>query len=344
MSTTSTSPDSTAAAAKEGFQPIAAHGLIADCNSAALVDDHGSISWLCLPRYDSPAVFARILDPDGGHWSITPTEPYRTERRYLPGTLVLETTFTTESGSVKLTDAMAFAEGQRDHELGMGAPHLVLRSVEGLVGEVELALELAPRPEYGLVKPLFRETETRRTDVRRAQPDRRQLRRADLDRGLDDAREVHRQGIARGSGSRCNGRRRRARHRSRFPAERVAERIEDTVAGWRSWEDEHDIYEGPHRELVRLSARVLKGLTYRPTGAIVAAPTTSLARDGRRGAQLGLPLLVDPRREPDDRSAVHRGVLGRGGGVRLVHDQLGRAVVRASARCRSCTGSAASTT
>src|SRR5205085_11363117 len=61
-----------------------------------------------------------------------------------------------------------------------------------------------------------------------------------------------------------------------FAAEQVAERLADTIAGWRSWEDEHDIYEGPHRELVRLSSRVLKGLTYRPTGAIVAAPTTSL--------------------------------------------------------------------
>ena len=61
-----------------------------------------------------------------------------------------------------------------------------------------------------------------------------------------------------------------------FAPERVVPRIEDTVAGWRSWEEEHDIYEGPHRELVRLSSRVLKGLTYRPTGAIVAAPTTSL--------------------------------------------------------------------
>ena len=160
MSTTHPRPAMMTASTRDRFQPIGAHGLIADCNSAALVDDHGSISWLCLPRYDSPAVFARILDPDGGHWSITPTEPYRTERRYLPGTLVLETTFTTESGSVKLTDAMAFAEGQRHHELGMGAPHLFLRLVEGVVGEVELALELAPRPEYGLVKPLFRETES----------------------------------------------------------------------------------------------------------------------------------------------------------------------------------------
>src|SRR5579884_1656972 len=80
------------------FRPIAEYGLLADCNSAALVDRDGSISWLCLPRYDSAAVFARILDPAGGHWSIAPTQPYRSERRYLPGTLVIETTFATGTG------------------------------------------------------------------------------------------------------------------------------------------------------------------------------------------------------------------------------------------------------
>jgi alpha,alpha-trehalase len=152
-------PGANAADAATEFQRIGAYGLLADCNSAALVDRAGSISWLCLPRYDSPAIFARILDPDGGHWLIRPTGDYRSERQYLPGTLVIETTFTTDLGSVKLRDAMVFAEEQRHHELGRGAPHMLLRLVEGVVGEVELELELAPRPEYGLVRPLFRQTD-----------------------------------------------------------------------------------------------------------------------------------------------------------------------------------------
>src|SRR5215210_7773473 len=97
--------------------PIADYGMLADCASAALVTRDGSIDWLCLPRYDSPAIFARLLDPDGGHWSIRPTVDYTSERRYLPGTLVIETTFTTDSGQVRLTDAMAFADGQRGHDL-----------------------------------------------------------------------------------------------------------------------------------------------------------------------------------------------------------------------------------
>src|SRR4051812_47602083 len=140
-----------------GFRPIADYGLLADCTSSALVDRDGSIDWLCLPHYDSPGVFARILDPDAGHWSIAPSGPSTAERRYVPGTLVVETTFRTPSGVVRLTDAMAFAPGQRGHDLGRDAPHEILRLVTGVEGEVELEVELAPRPEYGLVKPLFRQ-------------------------------------------------------------------------------------------------------------------------------------------------------------------------------------------
>src|SRR3954447_10808675 len=143
--------------ARDGdFQPIADYGLLADCTSAAQVDRAGSIDWLCLPHYDSPAVFSRLLDPAAGHWSITPTAPFEGERRYLPGSPVIETTFRTDTGTVRLTDALTFQPGQRGHDLGRDAPHELLRAVEGVEGEVELRYELAPRPEYGLVKPLFR--------------------------------------------------------------------------------------------------------------------------------------------------------------------------------------------
>src|SRR5215210_1765158 len=130
--------------------PIADYGLLADCNGSALVDGAGSIDWLCMPRYDSAAIFARLLDPDAGHWSIRPSGAFRAERRYVPGSLAVETTFTTATGRVRLTDVMAASEGQRGHDLGFDAPHEVLRAVDGLAGEVELVMELAPRPEYGL--------------------------------------------------------------------------------------------------------------------------------------------------------------------------------------------------
>jgi GH15 family glucan-1,4-alpha-glucosidase len=259
-----------------GSQPIAEYGLLADCNSAALVARDGSIDWLCLPRYDSESVFGRILDPDAGHWSIRPVGAFTSERRYLPGTLVIETAFTTETGSVKLSDALAFARGQRGHDLGYDAPHELLRSVEGVSGEVELVFELAPRTEYGLVRPLFRmEGDGGRTF---GGPNRIGVR-AGVPVEIEDV--TMRAAFTVSVGDRVGFSLRWIPTEAHEPPaatapEDVAARIDDTVEGWRSWEADHDIYEGPHRELVRLSSRVLKGLTYRPTGAIVAAPTTSL--------------------------------------------------------------------
>src|SRR5215210_8181611 len=136
--------------------PVADYGLLADCNGSALLDRAGSIDWLCMPRYDSPATFARLLDPDAGHWTIRPAGSFEAERRYLPGTLAIETTFTTDTGTVRMIDAMAAAEGQRGHDLGFDAPHELLRAVEGVEGDVAMVVELAPRPEYGLIRPLIR--------------------------------------------------------------------------------------------------------------------------------------------------------------------------------------------
>src|SRR3954451_9273300 len=276
MITATNEPAAATADERGAFTPIGEYGLLADCNSAALVGRDGSIDWLCLPRYDSDAIFARILDPDGGHWSIRPTGEYAVERRYVPGSLVIETTFTTATGVVRMRDAMAFAPGQRGHDLGYDAPHEVVRSVEGVSGSVELEMELVPRPEYGLVRPLIRVVGggaktfggPNRIEVSSS---------AALD--LRDA-GVH-AAFAVGAGERFGFAMVWAAPEHRDPPrptapDAVAERVDDVVAAWRSWEGEHDVYCGPHRELVRHSARVLKGLTYRPTGAVVAAPTTSL--------------------------------------------------------------------
>jgi len=255
--------------------PLADYGLLADCNSAALVARDGSIDWLCLPRYDSDAVFSRMLDPDAGHWSIRPAAAYTTVRRYRPGTLVIETTFTTDTGTLLLTDVMASAEGQRGHDLGFDAPHEVLRSVEALSGTVEVAMELAPRPEFGLIKPLVR---LERGGFRTFGAGRIAVR-ADVPLAVEDATISATFTLRQGERQGFSLRYAPPEHRGApqpTPAARVSERIEDTAEAWRSWEAEHDIYHGSHRELVRMSSRVLKGLTYRPTGAVVAAPTTSL--------------------------------------------------------------------
>jgi GH15 family glucan-1,4-alpha-glucosidase len=220
-------------------------------------------------------VFSRILDPDGGHFSIRPTDSYSSERRYLPATLMIETTFTTESGRAKLVDALAFLDGQRHHELGVQSPHLLLRLVEGVEGEVEFGLELAPRPEYGLVKPLFRQT---RTGGRTFGGPNQLVISAGVPTTIEDStmRATFTVAAAQRIGFAVQWVAPEGPVPEPIAPELIASWIEDTGEGWRSWEDEHDIYQGPHRELVRLSARVLKGLTYRPTGGIVAAPTTSL--------------------------------------------------------------------
>ena len=257
------------------FEPIASYGMLSDCSSAALVSRTGSIDWLCLPRFDSPALFARLLDPRAGHWSIRPAGPFEVVRRYLPGTLVLETTFTTATGTVRLVDALGFRHGQRGHELGLGVPHELLRSLEALAGSVEMVMQLAPRPEYGLVRPLLRITEAGARTF--GGPNQIALS-SGVPLAVEDA--ALRAAFTARSGERVGFCLVWAPAETRPPEScaphDVPARIADTVEGWRSWEADHDIYEGPHRELIRVSSRVLKGLSYRPTGAIVAAATASL--------------------------------------------------------------------
>src|SRR4051812_13524540 len=257
------------------FKPIADYGLLSDCNTSALVSRDGSIDWLCMPRFDSPALFARILDPEAGHWTIAPAVRSSVERRYAAGTLVAETQFASDTGRLRLTDGMAFADGQRKHELGNDAPHELLRVVEGLEGEVEIEFELAARPEYGLVKPLVRITDygartfggPNQIAVSSAVP-------LTLEGSTLSTRFTVKEGETFGFALRWTQVERAAIEPTVYSD--VQNRVKDAVHAWRSWEAEHDVYDGPNRELVRFSARVLKGLTYQPTGAIVAAPTCSL--------------------------------------------------------------------
>src|SRR5689334_1160879 len=133
--------------------PIAEHALLSDCHSSALVDTSGSVEWLTFPRFDSPSAMARLLDENGGHWSIRPSGAFTASRRYLDDTLVLETTMQTQSGTVVLTDALAVGPDNQGHALGRDAPHLLVRRLACIAGEVEIEVSYAPRPEYGLVVP-----------------------------------------------------------------------------------------------------------------------------------------------------------------------------------------------
>jgi GH15 family glucan-1,4-alpha-glucosidase len=258
-------------------RPIADYALLSDCRSAALVSRDGSIDWPCFPRFDSPSVFGRILDDAAGHWSITPAggAPFQTTRRYVDDTLLLETTFTTASGSVRLTDALAVGRNERGHTLGAGAVGTVLRRLVGVAGAVELEMEYAPRPEYGLVAPaLYPEADgltarggaslLRLSSAVPIELDGSTARaRFSLRAGDDLSFALHHRTTS------------EPRPRS-WTQTKIRERLDDTAEAWRTWSSLHQSYDGPWSDLVMTSGRVLYGLTYFPTGAIVAAPTTSL--------------------------------------------------------------------
>src|SRR5215831_512697 len=107
--------------------PIGDYGLLSDCRSAALVSRAGSVDWLCVPRFDAPAVFARILDPGGGHFTIRPAGDFQASRAYAGQTMALDTTFRAATGTAVLTDAMAVGRNERGHDLGAGSPGVLLR-------------------------------------------------------------------------------------------------------------------------------------------------------------------------------------------------------------------------
>src|SRR5205823_13500997 len=118
--------------------PIGDYALLSDCRTAALVSRAGSVDWLCFPRFDAPAVFARILDPEGGHFAIRPVGEFEARRRYVDQTMVLETTFSTAAGTAVLTDAMAVGRNERGHDLGAGSPGVLLRQLACTGGEMDI--------------------------------------------------------------------------------------------------------------------------------------------------------------------------------------------------------------
>jgi GH15 family glucan-1,4-alpha-glucosidase len=255
--------------------PIGDHAVISDCCTVALIDRAGSVEWLCWPRLDWPSTFARLLDPAAGHWSIAPVADAAVSRRYLDRTMVLETTFTTSTGIIVMTDALVTGSGERGHELGNRSPGLLARRVSATSGSVELGVDLAPRPEYGLVTPVAVPLPG---GIRfRGGPDVLMLS-SPVALVFGDGRAFGRFTVEEGQ-TVCFGLHHR---RSDEPAPRVwsqAElnrRLDGTVAAWRSWSRLHQRYQGPWRELVHHSGRVLQALRVTRTGAIAAAATTSL--------------------------------------------------------------------
>jgi GH15 family glucan-1,4-alpha-glucosidase len=247
-------------------RPIEDYALIGDLHSAALVGSDGSIDWLCLPRFDSPSCFAALLGEDRhGHWRISPADGnYRVRRRYLPDTLVLETEFSTDSGTVRLIDCMPPRAGDP----------ILVRLIEGVSGTVSLRMTLEARFEYGSARPRFRPLDEALGIIAGAG-------------ALWLFAPVHirrSRGVAAAELSVSQGDKvplalvwRNSRDEPPVPPA-VPALIDRTQRWWQAWVAGLAC-DGEWRGAVIRSLITVKALTYAPTGGVIAAPTTSLPQD-----------------------------------------------------------------
>lgn len=256
-------------------EPIEDYALIGDCRSAALVSRDGSVDWLCVPRFDSPSVFAALLGDDGhGHWSLRPTDPNATAtRRYEDGTFTLVTRWETATGVAEVRDLMPMDHRHRD----LARRSDLLRRITGVTGTVEFAQQLRMRFDYARVIPWVRQVGTDESPalLATAGPDSLIFRGARLT--ASDHRHAGRVAVA--GGERVD------LSMTWFPSHFAPpealdcdEAIERTDAWWRRWADRITA-DGLHSEAVKRSLLVLRALTDYDTGGIVAAATTSLPEE-----------------------------------------------------------------
>ena len=259
------------------YPPIADYALIGDCNSAALISREASIDWCCLPRFDSGSAFGRLLDWDrGGHCAITPVGegPWERSRRYLADTLVLETNVLGPGGEVKLLDCFTIQGDPVQTERRQ-----ILRVIEGVRGSVELKVRIAPRFDYGQVRPWIRRHGHRLHSTIGGNDALlvwcEQELEEDPDHELAGRFPVGPGDRVRLSLTYCAPEQVDAGPPAEPDARSLDELLEQTVAWWREWAQPLKL--GSRDEpAARRSGIVLKALTHAPTGAVVAAPTTSL--------------------------------------------------------------------
>jgi GH15 family glucan-1,4-alpha-glucosidase len=257
------------------YRPIGDYAFLGDCHTGALVSSDGSVDWLCLPRLDAGSYFGRLLDRErGGCCVVTPADPAaRTSRRYLDGTLVLQTEMATPSGRVRVTDCLTMRPG------GARRPYRqLLRVIDGLDGAVDLRVQVTPRFDYGQVRPWIRRSG--RTWQALGGDDGLVIE-GDVPLALSGLHDlVAEVRVAAGQRLRLSLRHVRpevldgAGTRPTAPEE-LDRRLAQTVAWWRGWSARAGRL-GPDQAAVVRSAMVLKALTQATTGAIAAAATTSL--------------------------------------------------------------------
>jgi alpha,alpha-trehalase len=283
---------SSASSMDSPFPPIADYGFLSDCHTGALVASDGSIEWMCLPHFDSPSVFGAMLDRGAGSWRVGPYGVYvPAGRRYIPGTNMIETTWMTPQGWLRVVDALTIGEWHENVHgsshtrppTDFDADHLLVREIECMQGQVQVELLCEPMLDYGRTSAAWRAGDT---GVGACEA-------LDADCGESEIRLYSdmRMGI---EGNRAHARHTMREGEKRFCAlswtealggPRAVEEAEDhlrrTSHFWRTWLAEGSYPDHPWRFHLQRSALVLKGLTFMPTGALVAAATTSLPETPR---------------------------------------------------------------
>jgi GH15 family glucan-1,4-alpha-glucosidase len=259
----------TSAPGRQSQAPIREYGAIGDGRTVALIATDGSIDWLCLPNLDSPSVFGALLDHRrGGSFSLAPAIAFQAERRYIPDTNVLETTYITNRGQVRVTDAMTLPRG------GLAPQREVLRRVDGVGGAVPMTWRVEPR--FGYASARTRIGTHAGVPVASAGADALAVRAWAAGKPVCDARSIGGEFVS-SAGSRALLALSTAHGEPLvFPARDEAEaRLGSTIEFWRSWARQRS-YDGPWREAVIRSALALKLLVHAPSGVIAAAASTSL--------------------------------------------------------------------
>ena len=268
-------------AGKDRFPDISDYGFLSDCHSAALVTRDGSIEWCCFGRFDAEPVFCRILDREkGGYFRLGPASWQRIERRYLPGTNVIETTFECDEGAVSVTDCLVVDGLLVPGTAAVHPRRQLIRMVRGLRGSVEVELDFAPRFTFGLVNPMLvpvdqdlvaavggADSLVLQTDL--AQP------------AIENGRRCEARGrVSEGDVRFCSVTHAPSLNYKpiRYSVDQLRQAVDHTVEAWRGWLSGLE-YEGKYRDVVERGALVLKGLTDAGAGAVIAAATTSLPEE-----------------------------------------------------------------
>ncbi|HEY6749154.1 MAG TPA: glycoside hydrolase family 15 protein [Mycobacteriales bacterium] len=272
------------AAAPSPFPPIADYGFLSNCHTGALVSPDGSIGWLCVPRFDSPSVFGSLLDRQAGYFRLGPFGIHHaTARVYEPGTNIMETTWKTPKGWIVVRDALTMGPRVREDEVTPhtrppaddDADHVLVRTVRCLEGAVEVELVCEPVFDYGRVPAQWTLVDSSRHIADAGGAEQAIRLQTDLQLGIEGDRVRARHVLRAGDRVYCS----LSWAGEPVPVPDAADadrRLDATTRYWRAWLDSARMPDHRWRDPIQRSALAIKGLTYMPTGATVAALTTSL--------------------------------------------------------------------